>query len=158
MILFSLFTVFFTGFLILELQVRQGQSNWQTIISFFTNLCLAMGWLIDKGTWILPVSQLHSKGFTCNYHSNFWRSLPQSRGVAKWHGWVYNYFWEWVQDQVSNVLENYRTDESFEEHFVLKLILVSTVLKFPIHPIFIYPSNRSFSLNLYKGISNFNVA
>ena len=103
-ILFSLFTVFFTGFLILELQVRLEQSNWQTIISFFTNLCLAMGWLIDKGTWILPVSQLHSKGFTCNHHSNFWRSLPQSRGVAKWHGWVYNYFWEWLQDQASDKL------------------------------------------------------
>ena len=31
---------------------------------------------------------------------------------------------------MSNVSENYRSDESFEEHFVLKLILVSTkVLK-----------------------------
>ena len=32
---------------------------------------------------------------------------------------------------ISNFSENYRSDESFEEHFVLKLILVSTVALLP---------------------------
>ena len=48
---------------------------------------------------------------------------------------------------MSNVSENYRSDESFEEHFVLKLILVSTVFKF----------NIQLSFLLSKGNSNFQV-
>ena len=42
-----------------------------------------------------------------------------------------------LEQLISNFSENYRSDESFEEHFVLKLILVSTVA--------ILPSNFHFS-------------
>ena len=131
-------------------------------ISFLTNLRLEMGWLIDKGTWVLPVYQLHSEGLTCNHHSHFWRSLPQSRGVAKWHGWVRWLFLKsarsYIRDSeklISHILENYRSGESFEEHFVLKLILVSTVFKFPIQ--FSYLHLTEVFLSIYKEISNFNV-
>ena len=56
---------------------------------------------------------------------------------------------------ISHILENYRSDESFEEHFVLKLILVSTVFKFPIQ--FSYLHLTEVFLSIYKEISYFNV-
>ena len=41
-----------------------------------------------------------------------------------------------AQSSSSNISENYRSDESFEEHFVLKLILVSMVFNLYFHLIF----------------------
>ena len=38
-----------------------------------------------------------------------------------------------AQSSSSNISENYRSDESFEEHFVLKLILVSMVFNLYFH-------------------------
>ena len=59
------------------------------------------------------------------------------------------------RSSLSHILENYRSDESFEEHFVLKLILVSTVFKFPIK--FSYLCLTEVFLSIYKEIANFNV-
>ena len=62
-----------------------------------------------------------------------------------------------LEQLISNFSENYRSDESFEEHFVLKLILVSTVAILPsnFHFSFLHPTEVV--LSIFKGNPKFKV-
>ena len=147
MILFSLLTVFLTGFLILELQV----SHQIEFRIHFIKPILFQRWvdsLIKEHKYIQFLSYIPKillaiiiPIFDDLYHKvAVWLN---DMGEFDNHLWHVQYTSELL---MSNVSENYRSDESFEEHFVLKLILVSTLC----HPTFISQFKRKLELSSHK--------